>query len=193
MQKKRLQEKNNGLTEISIRSIVNPPAAVSISSLDALQQMVQSNMKSSPQYGVFYLDYGIKIGKWENGGFAFYGSKPDLSYLQLARIFNKDKELKIWRASEGYMYRLRDDTQGDLCHAVEARQYLWGTRAEPLGDGWTRLYEERGTEVILPLAIAHTEGNSLPLARVHTRNYIGYPHNNQASYVDCRFVAFEKK
>jgi CRISPR-associated protein (TIGR03984 family) len=189
-------EKANGLELISLKTSVQPqppPGGLSLAQVSDLKTLIKT-FDATPDYAVFYFDYGIRFAKWEKGSPKFHDGGPQLAYLQLARIFNQQRELKIWRSEEGFAYRLRIDEEGDEAHAIDARQYLWGTRAEHenLPAGWSKLTEDRGVEVIVPLNIKHQGGESRPLARIHTRNYIEYLENGQASYGDCRFVALEQ-
>jgi hypothetical protein len=56
------------------------------------------------------------------------------------------------------------------------------------GEPWTRLWEDRGTELILPLEIKEVPNYKGPLTWLQTVNYIGHLDNGQATYDDCRFV-----
>ena len=143
---------------------------------------------------VLYLDYGIYFARWEKSSLTFYNSTvANISYLRLARIFNADKELKIWREGDRLKYRIRIDGQGKECYFVEARQKLWGTWTEWSSDDWSCLTEKRGTELIIPMNVLMPKGKELPRVFLKARNYIGFLGNQQASYVDCRFVKFEIK
>jgi CRISPR-associated protein (TIGR03984 family) len=75
-----------------------------------------------------------------------------------------------------------------MVEAVEAEQILWGTKSEALTRGWTRLFEGRGMELILPMDSA--EVTPVNRVKLTTRNYIGYNALGQAGYIDCRFVRF---
>jgi len=60
-----------------------------------------------------------------------------------------------------------------------------------LGNGFTRIFEKRGTEIILPFTGLDvkdkTEGKRV---FIQIRNYINYNKASQATYIDCRFVGF---
>ncbi len=191
-------EKGNGLELLPLKTSVKS-GSLTPEQASKLETLLEK-FDGQPEYAVFYLDYGIRFAKWEKGkSLQFHAGSPSLDYLQLARIFNGQQELKVWRADKGFSYRLRIDEKGDEGHAIDARQYLWGTRAEQklddgkdLPTGWSKLTEDRGVEVIVPLAIEHDEKDPRPLACIHTRNYIEYLENGQASYGDCRFVSLEK-
>ncbi len=143
---------------------------------------------------VAYLDYKVLIGKFDEGVFVFYDNESfEPRYLQKLRVFNEDKELLLWRQSEDlFRMRLRIDKEGKPMDYVTARQVLWGTKSEDLGGSWCRIYEERGTELILPVEdpkLVGKEGKRR--VKILTYNYIDFNEVGQAGYVDCRFVRFE--
>lgn len=188
----------NGLTLIALKSTVEPQSSALLHEADlkSWEPFIKNEFRGTPKHAVFYLDYGIRFARRENGNLQFHEPEaPAAKYLQLARIFNENRELKIWRVGEGFQYRLRRDEEGDDQFAIDAEQNLWGTRVEHQINGkklptdWTRLGEERGTELIVPFAIAEAE---LP-ACIKTRNYIGEMANGQATYVDCRFVSLRAR
>lgn len=140
-------------------------------------------------YFVAYLDYKVLIGKFCNE--AFQGEKfDDPKFIQKMRLFNKSKELYIWRKNENsFCGKLRIDGEGEDWDVIDAWQALYGTRCEEKNAG-TLLSEERGTEIVIPFS--GIKESDLPI-RIHTRNYIGYNELGQAGYEDCRFVAFTNK
>jgi len=158
-----------------------------------------------PGFCVAYLDYRVLVGRYEQknekdeegGQMFFYRNRQvEPRFLQRLRVFNQERELLIWRAQGGFRWRLRTDggagdTQdgGKEVDVVEAEQILWGTRTEIIGGGWTRIYEDRGTEIILPGEYLKVDLNNR--VKLVTRNYIEYNDLGQAGYVDCRFVKFE--
>lgn len=142
-------------------------------------------------YFIVYLDYSVLIGKFCNG--AFQGEKfDDPKFIQKIKLFNKSKELYIWRKDENaFSGRLRVDGEGEKSvDVIDAWQALYGTRSKEEG-GATFLSEDRGTNLVLPFTGLNEE-NDLPV-RIYTRNYIGYNELGQAGYEDCRFVAFTNK
>jgi len=166
--------------------------------LPNLNDFLVAKFGSDHATAIFYLDYGIRFALYRNSILEFAeATTVELNFLQLARIFNTTRELKIWRSDEGFSHRWRaDDQEGKKWYAIEACQNLWGTRIEHQTDdqalpgGWTRLREDRGTDLIVPLPIVKEA--ELP-AYIKTRNYIGETANGQATYVDCRFVALGKR
>lgn len=141
---------------------------------------------------VAYLDYKVLIGTFENGVFHFFQNENfDPKYIQKLRIFNKTQEMFIWRSSEGLKGRLRIDETGDTTDVIDAHQVLFGTKTEPTDGGFTKITEERGTEIILPFTGIDVQ-NKVKDKRVfiQTRNYVDYNEVYQATYVDCRFIGF---
>jgi len=188
---------DNGLKPISIQS-KSDTASVDQQQLVEIDKFVVDKFGSQSGLAVFYLDYGVRFARWENKQLDFYypdDKKQLANYLQLARIFNEERELKIWKDNDKFIYRLRVDEPGEDYWAIEAEQALWGTHTDSLGNGWTRLWEDRGTELIVPFDISIPEGQAAPRTRacVRTRNYIDYLSNGQASYGDCRFVELKEK
>ena len=198
--KKENHSHDNGLKGREIASAIVFSGVITPNQLKDLTSFIENKFnKEAPSMGVFYLDYGILFGRWKNNAWQFCPEqKFDVNFLQEARVFNENYELKIWKTEEGYAYRMREDKVDNpnndekKCFVVDAKQYLWGTRSEYLRDGWSKLTEERGTELIVPLRVSHVEGESQPLAYLLTRNYVDYLDNEQATYVDCRFVRIAK-
>lgn len=186
----------NDLTLMELATEANDRGAVSEDELKKINKFIlQKFPDGAPEYAVCYLNYGIRFACWKDNVPDFYEDGFDWAHLQLARIFNKDQELKIWKSEAGFNYRVRIDSEGEKGWAIEAEQILWGTRSQKLDESWTRLFEDRGTELIIPLKIEIPEGQEVPNPRacIRTRNYIDYLDNGQASFVDCRFVEFKLK
>jgi CRISPR-associated protein (TIGR03984 family) len=173
----------NGLELKEIKSYSEP---ASISSID-----VALRLFNSTGYVVAYLDYKVLIGKINNNKFEFYNSKNIYEkYIQRLRLFNEQKELLIWRGKNGLEGRLRLDDEGSEIFVVDACQVLWGTKKQELNNGWTKLSEDRGTELILPFKGLDVNDKEKRVF-LKTRNYVDF-HNKtqQATYIDCRFVKF---
>jgi len=175
----------------------------SLRTADELAGFIRSNFIGSG-FCVAYLDYQVLVGRYEKmdeteeaGGNMLFcrGQQIEPRFLQRLRVFNQERELFIWWGYDGFRWRLRidgdagDAQEGEEIDVVEAEQILWSTRSESNDEGWTRIYEDRGTEIILP-------GENLIVDRDNrvkllTRNYIEYNDLGQAGYVDCRFVKFD--
>ncbi|MGE5558336.1 MAG: CRISPR-associated protein Csx19 [Bacillota bacterium] len=143
---------------------------------------------------VAYLNYKVLIGKIHQGRMEFYDKEEfDPKYLLQLRAFDQQKELHIRRKDKNrFLLRYRMDDEGEPVEAVETCQVLWGRNKNfsPLQQGWIRLAEERGVELILPWEQILNKGSRMWLK---TRNYIGHNEAHQVGYVDCRFVEFVSK
>lgn len=107
------------------------------------------------------------------------------------RVFNKDKEMLIYRTGNGFKGRLRiDDKDGTGTAVIVANQVLFGTKKdEKSNNSYTKITEERGTSLVLPFGELDVDDKEKRIF-IKTHNYIDYNAVNQATYVDCRFVSF---
>lgn len=178
---------------------------------------LKTKLGDAAKYAVFYFDYGIKFGIQHDDNIIFPDGLKKIEqslfdYLQLARFFDHNRELKIWRDGErAHHFRFIQDSENKegMTEVVEAQQILWGTTAEsspsPFGkfalNGkeqdfyWHTLTEDRGTELVVPLPHEDLQLDSENPKRrvaVKTYNYIDYLKNGLATYVDCRFVGIER-
>lgn len=177
----------NGLKLMSIKSKTE---TVSIGDNDKLPELLPKYFDNETAYVVAYLDYRVLIGIYENSNMKFPDNETiDNEYIQRLRVFNENKELLIWRSSEGLKGRLRIDGDGQDTEVVEACQVLWGTRVVKNTVDFTEITEDRGTTLILPIKGLEVD-NRKKRAFIKTRNYVGYTPAYQATYVDCRFVRF---
>ncbi|MDI6714682.1 MAG: CRISPR-associated protein Csx19 [Thermodesulfovibrio sp.] len=178
--------KTNGLELLKINSKTKP---VNINSIkDALDHF------NSTGYIVAYLDYKVLIGKVNIDSFEFYNNETiEEKYIQRLRLFNNEKELLVWRDNNYLKGRLRIDNEGHETFVVDACQVLWGTDKKELGNGWIKLFEQRGTELILPYRDLKIDNKKHRLF-LKTRNYISFhSKTHQATYTDCRFIGFTEK
>lgn len=144
---------------------------------------------------IAYMYGGITIGKFDNGKFTCSKGEfiMDSEQLLRMRIFNENSELHIFRTASGLKYRLRiDDIESIevLTEYIEADQVLFGTITEEPKEGYTKLTEDRGTEIVLPFEFKiGKNANPIERVKIRTRNYIGYI-DGHATYVDTRFLEF---
>lgn len=160
-----------------------------VKSWEDLQRIVDEYIQSG--YVIAYLHYKVLIGKVKDKVLAFYrGETFDPKYLLKLRAFNEEKEVYLWRRTEGEFHvRFRIDGKGSKTDVVDAEQILWGTSSRVLGDGWTLLSENRGVELILPGNFeAFKDDKGEKRVKLKTRHYVGYNELGQAGYVDCRFM-----
>jgi len=175
----------NGLSFGTIKS-----EARAVAIRDGLLDMLVEHFLDSKAFIVAYLDYRVVIGRFEGGSFSSCDNETiEAKFIQKLRVFDHEKELLIWRSRDGLNGRLRIDSEGQDTDVVDAEQVLFGTEANDMGD-FTRLTEDRGTEIILPFIAIDFDGKRKRVC-MKTRNYIDYnKFTHQANYVDCRFVGF---
>lgn len=186
----------NGLKLKKDQTIVKQ-ILIKINSWVELQNALVSHF-AEDGYIVVYLHYKVMVGKITGGKPEFFKHETfNPKYLLKLRVFNKNQELFIWQYDEClFQGRLRFDGKSSLGgeiiqYYIEAKQALWGTNYEELDDGWTRYFEKRGTELILPPNIKNRIRNSAKnRLKIRTRNYISFNEMGQAGYEDCRFVEF---
>jgi len=180
----------NGLKLHTIKSKAAVPERLAVNSLDDIKEYIIKKYINANSLVVAYLDYTVLVGRYKSNNFEFYKDHTlEPAYIQRLRIFNQAEELLLWRAGSGFRGRYRKDGDGDEAAVVDAMQVLFGTSCEPVGNDYTRLSEQRGTEIILPFKelSVNTAKNRV---FVMTRNYIGYNGAYQATYEDCRFTGF---
>lgn len=183
----------NGLDLIEINS------KVFINSENGIDDIGSYIAENFPEDGffVYYLTNRLLIGQYISGKFHSYGEgKIDKEFLLKLRVFNQRREVLLWRSREKIFGRTRIDDDGEGTYAVDAYQQLWGTDYKNLEGGFTKIFEERGTELILPFSDLKVD-NKQSRIFIKTRNYVDFhPENHLATYVDCRFIGFydhEKK
>jgi len=183
--------KANGLEYKKINSEAISPVEIK----DTLEHTVSPLINENAFY-VAWLDYAVLIGRWDGKQFSSHNNESlNIQFLQRIRIFNKDKELYLWRTSAGLKGRLRIDNDEDAQQKTEiiiADQVLCGTDVQDSTiDEFTEITEARGTNLILPFnQSALKVDNEKNRVCIKTHNYIDYNAVHQATYVDCRFVGF---
>lgn len=181
MKKNKLELKQTGSTSEPVKGISIGELKTKLSSVFPKKGFV-----------VAYLDNRVLIGRWENGDFKFHDNQNiEEKFIQKIRIFNESQEFFSWRTKSGFDGRLRkDDDQGKGTFLVVAEQVLVGTKAKNKADGFAEISEEkRGAQLMVPLANIEVDDKEKRLF-IKTHNYIGYNPAGQATYTDCRFVAF---
>ncbi|MGH7455871.1 MAG: type III-D CRISPR-associated protein Csx19 [bacterium] len=180
----------NGLELIKLKSVAQPLGEIDY---DKLFSLTSENF-GEQAYVVAWLDYKVLIGLWQNQDFHFHESKTfDLKYVQRLRIFDKQKELLVWRTNGGWQGRLRSDGQGEKFEdVVVAHQLLFGTKGKRWDPLYAEIKEDRGTKLVLPLADISfdRDGKLDDRVFIKTHNYVKTNSVHQATYFDCRFVAF---
>jgi len=206
-------ELKNGLTPIQIDYDKS-----SLTAHDTTWNDVVEKITDTTKYAVFYFAFGIRFALWDGKTFHFaeeMDAEKNLPFLQLARIFDASKEIKIWRSNGSLKYRTLIGegavvSPDEDFNAVAAQQILWGTWFEPTEKNsvklslngknefhWIKAYEERGVELVVPLDVKleaipgrkkEKEKNDQTRIAVQTYNYVDHLENGLATYVDSRFV-----
>ncbi len=178
----------NGLKLIELYSDAAPP--VCDIDQDKLEAVLCENF-AGKCYVVAWLDYKVLIGTWEDNVFHFYeGERFEIKFIQRLRVFNPQKEFHLWRSNGRLKGRMRtDDLSGARDTAVVAHQVIFGTtdKPKPLNADFTEISEDRGTKLILPFSNINLKSNRV---FIKTHNYVTFNPVHQATYSDCRFVAF---
>ncbi len=145
-------------------------------------------------YVVAWLDYKVLIGTCSKGSLRFCdGETFDYKHIQRLRVFNRQKELLLWRNNGKWNARARnDDLAGKGATAVVAEQVVVGTDARPINGMFTEISEKRGAKLNIPFTNIKVDDKQRLLERVFikTHNYVKTNTVHQASYFDCRFVEF---
>jgi len=171
-----------------------PSQAMPIKEFGQKTLHAQLNENFEDAYVVVWLDYKVLIGQWSKQDFHFFdGETFEFKYVQRMRVFNTIKEILVWRTGGGWKGRLRIDREGEIVDVVIAHQLLFGTQKGKHSNAlFTEIEEKRGTKLILPLSNLNfdKEGYLNPRVFIKTHNYIKPNSIGQATYFDCRFVAF---
>ena len=192
-----MKKLDNGLQPVYVSVQPNGPSKGTLANEPELLQLIHSSfIDKKTSHIICYCTHGIFFGELKGGNISWADDGPGREWAQkllLARIFNVSKELKIWLEEEIFYYRLREDTaldeNDDQINAVDALQILWGTHFEMLTCQLPalRLWEDRGTELVLPFTSLPDEASRDRVA-IHTRSYITWLDNGQATFNDSRFV-----
>ena len=149
------------------------------------------NAEHAGLLAVLWFDNKVTAGYVDNGLHFAPTADVDIDHLVEARLFNTDVELHVWHMPSGsYNWRLRSDGEGARVETLTATQYLWGTTATELSDGWSVLSEDRGFTLAVPFQIPAGAVDTQHRLAITIRLYVGFNDDHQAGYVDDRFVAF---
>lgn len=142
-------------------------------------------------YFVAYLYNTVLIGNFKSV-FQAYNKHISNDLLINLRVFNENEEVYIWKQDNNtFSWRYRKDSNGEQVYVVDVKQVIWGTTAEQKESGWSRLYEKRGIELIVPIEQSKVDDKKNRL-KILTRHYIDYNEIGQAGYSDTRIVKFIK-
>lgn len=153
---------------------------------------------------IMYLSDKVFFGWYEDFSITSLNILIDLKSIKLSsvlrlRIFDGNHELYIFRSRGMLRGRYREDDEISAekdSYAVDARQYLYGTKIKNAGkdsnqflsDDFITIKESRGIELVIPNKFENLQITSENRIAVKTRNYIDFSKKFQASYTDSRFV-----
>jgi CRISPR-associated protein (TIGR03984 family) len=116
--------------------------------------------------------------------------------LQMARLFNAQREVFLWRVDEGvWRARVLSDGTGERCLFLDEAQVLWGTRVAETQGGFSLMEDgEQRLHHAVPLALADRgwEKNRRPL-RLQVRHYLEAEDNGWLRIEDSRLVQVKKE
>jgi CRISPR-associated protein (TIGR03984 family) len=183
-----------------MNNIIQIRSKVDLIPLVQTENELVSTIPSKGKFNVVsYLDNALLIGTYTDGKFCFFNNDLfNYNSIQRIRIFDLTKEWLYWRTSVSHNEtnienlltgRIRTDGDGDDMYVKEIAQLLIGSKTDTYDNGFERLYEDRGFEIIKPQTLSI---NKCPNERqaIITRNYLEQWDNGQLSYVDCRMVEF---
>lgn len=143
-----------------------------------------------------WLPQQVLWGRYDGSSFAFpKGGSLAENVLEL-RVFSREAEVYARnRGDNTYLVRTCHDypagaaaagAEGMETEYVDSLSRLWGENTG-VADGYAVLQDaERKIQMKIPV-----DDGSHQYYGLVTRNYIGYTENNQAGYVDSRYVAIE--
>lgn len=157
-----------------------------------LERYVKENF-SGEVFAVFWLEQTVAFAKFDNESNRFQvhpslhlaADVMPMQYLLEARIFDKEKELHLWRRQRHLQARLRCDVGGEICDSVVTDQVVWGC-VQDCVNGWSH-FEEKGRGISVYLPVNHPLKTQVAL---QTRYYIRKNPLGQAEYYDMRFYKF---
>lgn len=127
-----------------------------------------------------HADDGLLWGRVQDGGFVW---PPKEVYeqaqwrqitLQMARLFDADQEVLLWRTGENaWRARRLTDGEGAACSTLDEAQVLWGTEVVAAGGGFTCVVEgEQGFRHAMPLVLNEQADLTNHPLRLDVRHYL---------------------
>lgn len=162
------------------------------------QELLALLAEALPEGGLVtaWLPQQVLWGRYDGKGFAFpQGSSLTENVLEM-RVFSREAEVYARnRGDNTYLVRICHDypagaaaagAEGMETEYVDSLSRLWGENTD-FADGYAAL-EDKERKIRLEIPV---DDGSYKCYGLVTRNYIGYTDNNQAGYVDSRYVAIE--
>ena len=162
------------------------------------QELLTVLAEALPEGGLVtaWLPQQVLWGRYDGKGFTFAKASSLTENVLEMRVFSKEAEVYARnRGDNTYLVRICHDysagaaaagAEGMETEYVDSLSRLWGENAG-VADGYAVLQDaDRKIQMKIPV-----DDGSHKYYGLVTRNYIGYTENNQAGYVDSRYVAIE--
>lgn len=162
------------------------------------QELLALLAEALPEGGLVtaWLPQQVLWGRYDGKGFTFAKASSLTENVLEMRVFSREAEVYARnRGDNTYLVRICHDypagvaiadAEGTETEYVDSLSRLWGENTGVI-DGYAVLQDaERKIQMEIPV-----DDGSHQYYGLVTRNYIGYTENNQAGYVDSRYVAIE--
>ncbi|MBK6339140.1 MAG: hypothetical protein IPF63_05950 [Bacteroidetes bacterium] len=134
------------------------------------------------------LHHAMVFGKIENWNFQCLDNsilKNWQQYLIELRVWNDTEETHVFYRMGKWQMRTVD-LNGEFLH-YDTESFIWRTENEHLGNNYSKLIEERGTEIIFPKDWANEKE-----IKIKERHFISYNAFNMPQVVDSCIIGFKK-
>ena len=162
------------------------------------QELLALLAEALPEGGLVtaWLPQQVLWGRYDGKGFTFAKASSLTENVLEMRVFSREAEVYARnRGDNTYLVRICHDypagvaiadAEGTETEYVDSLSRLWGENTGVI-DGYAVLQDaDRKIQMKIPV-----DDGSHKYYGLVTRNYIGYTENNQAGYVDSRYVAIE--
>ena len=162
------------------------------------QELLTVLAEALPEGGLVtaWLPQQVLWGRYDGKGFTFAKASSLTENVLEMRVFSREAEVYARnRGDNTYLVRICHDypagvaiadAEGTETEYVDSLSRLWGENTGVI-DGYAVLQDaDRKIQMKIPV-----DDGSHQYYGLVTRNYIGYTENNQAGYVDSRYVAIE--
>lgn len=161
------------------------------------QELLALLAEALPEGGLVtaWLPQQVLWGRYDGKGFTFAKASSLTENVLEMRVFSREAEVYARnRGDNTYLVRICHDypagaaiagAEGVETEYVDSLSRLWGENTGVI-DGYAVLQDaDRKIQMKIPVDENHCKYGLV------TRNYIGYTENNQAGYVDSRYVTIE--
>lgn len=160
--------------------------------VEELETITKNSFQTEKAYILLYKLDKVELGYYQDGDIKFYSNNGYISsqdYLSM-RVFNKEKELYIWKAECSFKYRYKSDNYYDIEKHMKGLDKLIIVYDEyhmMLGkvisnkNGWCLFHDNRGSEIFFP-----EDYNIGEILFYKVRNYA----DEDMNFIDARLCGF---